>query len=97
MPPLSFWEQAPRSASVAPQYSPYGKIEYDTYFEMIDAVLIEMTNDSRIEMIYDPRFDKATVSLRPQVIKKLLPEPAQEWLTSRQNRTCFVGSGKKQA
>ena len=64
---------------------------------MIDAVLIEMANDSRIEMIYDPRFDRATVSLRPQVIKKLLPEPAQEWLTSRQNRTYFVGSGKKQA
>ena len=43
---------------------------------MIDVVLIEMTYDSRIEIIYDPRFDRATVSLRPQVIKKLLPEPA---------------------
>ena len=64
---------------------------------MIDVVLIEMTNDSRIEMIYDPRFDRATVSLRPQVIKKLLPEPAQEWLTSKQNRTYSIGSGKKQA
>ena len=64
---------------------------------MIDVVLIEMTYDGRIEMIYDPRFDRVTVSLRPRVIKKLLPKPAQEWLTSRQNRTCFVGSGKKQA
>lgn len=64
---------------------------------MIDVVLIEMTYDSRIEMIYASRFDRATVSLRPQVIKKLLPEPAQEWLTSRQNRARFVGSGKKQA
>ena len=56
-PPLSFWEQAPRSTSVAPQYSPYGKIEYDTCFEMIDAVLIEMTNDSPIDMIYDALSD----------------------------------------
>ena len=64
---------------------------------MIYVVLIEMTYDNHIEMIYDPRFDRATVSLRPQVIKKLLPEPAQEWLTSRQNRTFFVGLDKKQA
>ena len=53
IPPLSFWEQAPRSTSVAPQYSPYGKIEYDACFEMIDVVLIEMTYDSPIDMIYD--------------------------------------------
>ncbi len=64
---------------------------------MIDDVPIEMINNSPIEMIYDPRFDRATVSLRPQVIKKLLPEPAQEWLTSRQNRASCIGSGKKQA
>ena len=57
MPPLSFWEQAPRSTSVAPYYSPYGKIEYDACFEMIDVVLIEMTNDSPINMIYDALSD----------------------------------------
>lgn len=35
-----------------------------------------ISNDSHFEMIYDYPFDRATVSLRPQVIKKLLPEPA---------------------
>ena len=65
MPPLSFWEQAPRSTSVAPQYSPYGKIKYDTCFEMIDVVpfemiydcRFEMTDDCPIDMIYDLLFD----------------------------------------
>ena len=37
-----------------------------------------MTDDSPIEMIDDSHFGEATVSFRPQVIKKLLPEPAQE-------------------
>ena len=55
-----------------------------------------MKNDMLSEMIYDPRFDRATVSLRPQVIKKLLPEPAQDVLTSRQNRHSIIGSEKKQ-
>lgn len=99
------------------KYSPYGKIKYDTCFEMIDVVpfrddiwqvphggcltynywgeaerlvskwqmtflliwymtFFSISNDSHFEMIYDYPFDRATVSLRPQVIKKLLPEPA---------------------
>lgn len=99
------------------KYSPYGKIKYDTCFEMIDVVpfrddiwqaprggcltynywgeaerlvskwqmtflliwymtFFSVSNDSHFEMIYDYPFDRATVSLRPQVIKKLLPEPA---------------------
>ena len=33
----------------------------------------EMTDDCLFDMIYDYPFDRATVSLRPQVIKKLLP------------------------
>jgi len=37
-----------------------------------------MTDDRPIDMIDDSRFGGATVSLRPQVIKKLLPEPAQD-------------------
>ena len=37
-----------------------------------------ISNDSHFEMICDYPFDRATVSLRPHVIKKLLPEPAQE-------------------
>jgi hypothetical protein len=37
-----------------------------------------MTDDSPIDMVDDSHFGEATVSLRPQVIKKLLPEPAQE-------------------
>ena len=54
-----------------------------TRFEMTDDFPIDMimtffsiSNDSHFEMIYDYPFDRATVSLRPQVIKKLLPEPA---------------------
>ena len=37
-----------------------------------------MTDNSPIDMIDDSHFGEATVSLRPQVIKKLLPEPARE-------------------
>ena len=37
-----------------------------------------MSDDSPIDMIDDSHFGRATVSLRPQVIKKLLPEPAQD-------------------
>ena len=54
-----------------------------TLFEMTDDCPIDMIydllfdiNDSHFELIYDYPFDRATVSLRPQVIKKLLPEPA---------------------
>ena len=37
-----------------------------------------ISNDSHFEMIYDYPFDRATVSLRPQVIKKLLPGEAEK-------------------
>ena len=37
-----------------------------------------ISNDSHFEMIYDYPFDRATVSLRPQVIKKLLPGEAKK-------------------
>ena len=37
-----------------------------------------MIDDRPIDMIDDSHFGRATVSLRPWVIKKLLPEPAQE-------------------
>jgi len=35
-------------------------------------------NDCLFDMIYDYPFDRATVSLRPQVIKKLLPGEAKK-------------------
>ena len=38
----------------------------------------EMTYDCLFDMIYDYPFDRATVSLRPQVIKKLLPSEAKK-------------------
>ena len=38
----------------------------------------EMTDDCLFDMIYDYPFDRATVSLRPQVIKKLLPGEAKK-------------------
>ena len=37
-----------------------------------------MTYDCLFDMIYDYPFDRATVSLRPQVIKKLLPGEAKK-------------------
>ena len=83
---------------------PYGKIEYDFRFDMIDVVpfemiydefrvvvawptttaaesgttRFEMTDDCLFDMIYDYPFDRATVSLRPEVIKKLLPGEAKK-------------------
>ena len=38
----------------------------------------EMTDDCLFDMIYDYPFDRATVSLRPEVIKKLLPGEAKK-------------------
>ena len=46
---------------------PYGKIEYDTCFEMIDVVLIEMTNDRPFDMIYDALFDIKWLSYRDDI------------------------------